>query len=711
MERPAHLNSSVRFGPFELDVRSAELRYNGRKTLLHEQPFQVLLALLERPGELISREELVHRLWPDGTFVDYERGLNKAVNKLREVLRDSADSPRFVETIPRRGYRFIAPLEGGSALTTASGSSVVTEAWRRHKIWLATGVAVMLVLMAAVGYGVYFFLSRKGAMPFENFTISQITNTRKAVAAAISPDGKFLLLVLDDHGKQSLWLRNISTNSDAQVIPPADAGYLSPAFSPDGNYIYFRKEVDKVTAVDILRSPVLGGSPQVVIRDVDTAFTFSPEGKRMAYVRDNDPEIGKFQVLTANADGTDEKMFSGGLLSAMPNAIAWSPDRKQIASAIPGVGDALSAIQLEDVASAKTQTLGRFNKEFDDLVWLPDGSGILATYQSTPFIWFGRHQIGFISNPGGQFRTVTKDTNNYQTLTLSADGNTLVTVQQKSSKTLYLMPAAGFGGQPPNPAPAQNEDSFFFSWASNGDLYFDGDTLLRISADGRNTTRLLTNPTGQILWPGNCANGRYVLVLWAGRDQNNKVNIWRLDSDGSNPKQLTDGVLDLAPRCSPDGAWVYYFDFKVAQIKRVQIDGGTSEVVPGTVIPHSVNMIATISPDGKLLAFVAGAQIALVNLNDGAEPPRRMIVPDPRISGTPCFTPDGKAVVYSVLENGVDNLWLQPLDGSRGRQITNFQSDGIAMYEFSPDGKTLGILRSHTESDVVLLRDTRSSPQ
>jgi len=119
LDSRGQLGQSVRFGPFELDVRSGELQHNGRKILLNEQPFQVLLALLERPGELVTREELVHRLWPDGTFVDYERGLNKAVNKLRDALRDSADSPRFVETIPRRGYRFIAPLDGGNAYIRA----------------------------------------------------------------------------------------------------------------------------------------------------------------------------------------------------------------------------------------------------------------------------------------------------------------------------------------------------------------------------------------------------------------------------------------------------------------------------------------------------------------------------------------------------------------------------------------------------------------
>ena len=565
--------------------------------------------------------------------------------------------------------------------------------------------------MAAVGYGIYFFFSHTGAAPYENFTILQITNTGKVMAAAISPDGKFLLSVVDDHGKQSLWLRNISTNSYAQVIPPEDAQYVDAAFSPDGNYIYFRKYVSPIGVTVMLRSPVLGGSPQVVVRDVDTAFTFSPEGKRVAYVREK-PGVRKFQVLTANADGTDEKMLSDGLITALPSAIAWSPDGKQIASAIPDSGDALGTIQLQDVVSTKTQTLGRFNEKFVDLAWLPDGRGLLATYVGPYGGSVQRSQVGFISYPGGQFSTVTKDTNSYQTLTLSADGKTLVTVQQRISQTLYLMPAAGFAGQPPNPAPAQNKDSSSFGWASNGDLYFAG--ALRISADGRNTTRLLSNPMGQIGRLVSCgADGRYVVVTLAGPDGSNKSNIWRLDSDGSNPKQLTDGVFDTHPRCSPDGEWVYYYDYKVVQIKRVQINGGTPEIVLGTIIPGGYGKIPTVSPDGKLLAFEAAmpgsTQIALVNLDAGAEPLRRMIVPDPRFSGWPQFTPDGKAVVYQIGENSVDDLWVQPLDGSRGRQITNFQSDVISAFEYSPDGKTLGVLGSHTESDVVLLRDTGAS--
>src|SRR5437899_6718455 len=107
---PATTSAVVRFGVFEVDLRAGELRKNGSKLKLAGQPFQVLTILLERPRELVTREELQKRLWPD-TFVDVDHNLNTAINKIREVLGDSAESPRFVETLPRRGYCFIAPVE------------------------------------------------------------------------------------------------------------------------------------------------------------------------------------------------------------------------------------------------------------------------------------------------------------------------------------------------------------------------------------------------------------------------------------------------------------------------------------------------------------------------------------------------------------------------------------------------------------------------
>jgi len=205
--------------------------------------------------------------------------------------------------------------QDGAEVAHRSSSPVVVETGKQHQVRLAMGVAAMLVLIAIAGDAVYSLLSRKPTLPFENFTISQITNTGDFADTAISPDGKFLLNVLDDNGKQSLRLYNIQTKSDTQVIAPADAFYQSPAFSPDSNYIYFRRIEDRMRGLlYVLRVPVLGGTPQVVVRDVDSAVTFSPEGKRVAYVRENSPEVGKFQVFTANADGTDEKMLSRGVL-------------------------------------------------------------------------------------------------------------------------------------------------------------------------------------------------------------------------------------------------------------------------------------------------------------------------------------------------------------------------------------------------------------
>jgi hypothetical protein len=377
-------------------------------------------------------------------------------------------------------------------------------------------------------------------------------------------------------------------------------------------------------------------------------------------------------------------------------------------------------IQIQDVPSGKLKTLSRFNNvQLNDLAWLPDSRGLLATYQpnATPY---ARSQIGFVSEPAGQFRPITRDTSNYRTLTVSADGKTLATVQLKATQTFYLLPAAGFTGNPPSPASAQIKDAIFFDWVGNGTLYFDDvDSLVRISADGADMAMLVSDSAAQIIQPTSCQDGRYVVFIWAGHSGSNKAGLWRVNADGSNPKQLTAGSQDIAPHCSPDGRWVFYEDMQTLQLNRVSIAGGAPEIVPGTAIPGAVfDFGLAIAPDGKRLAFVTTGgttemvhHVALVPLDAGPEPQRRMLEPDPRVAGGPQFTPDGQALVYPIHENGTDNLWLQPLDGSHGRQITDFKSDTISSFRFSPDGKTLGLLRSHFESDVVLLRDEAPTPR
>jgi eukaryotic-like serine/threonine-protein kinase len=285
-----------------------------------------------------------------------------------------------------------------------------------------------------------------------------------------------------------------------------------------------------------------------------------------------------------------------------------------------------------------------------------------------------------------------------------------------------VLPAGGFSGNPPAPALAQLKDSYLFNWASNGDFYFaDAGTLLRISPDGASKTTVMSDPGAVIGAAIACPNGSDVLLQWDGHTAT-KINVWRISADGSNLKQLTYGSADLSAKCMPDGKWVYYEDWAVPRVMRVPINGGTPEIVPGTIVAHTIFSSPGFgtSADGKWLAILLDQvessglginKIALVPLDAGPNPPVRLLDPDPRVAANPQFTPDGSALVYAIRENGVDNLWFQPIDGSRGRQITSFETDAIEIFRFSPDGKNLGVFRSHVESDVVLLHDVSGSPR
>jgi eukaryotic-like serine/threonine-protein kinase len=605
----------------------------------------------------------------------------------------------------------------------AASSFALIAVTRRHKWAVTTGMIALLILLGAGGFGIYSLFHRSVPVTFQNFTITQITNSGQASAAAISPDGKYLLNVMYENGNESLWLHNIATNSDTQVIAPSHASYESLTFSPDGNYIYFAKASDAVgISFNLLRVPVLGGAPQMVVKDDDSGATFSPDGKRIAFVR-GDQTMGENLVLTANADGTDEKI----VVKLFSDLTAWSPDGKRLALAVSRPSETNVSIQLLDLGSSKMGTLARFNDiSVNSLVWMPDGSGLVIEYQRE-IGFVRRSQLGFISYPAGLFRTITKDTNDYHTPSLSADGKTMATVQQRTTQTLYLMPATGFTTNLPNPARAQSKGAAMFGWASNGDIYFgDGGNLVRMSTDGNYKSTLLTEPSAQIIQPIGCPGGEYIVFVWANHAASKQVNIWRVNTDGSNPTQLTNGIADVGQSCSPDGQWVYYEDLNSFEVKKVAVDGGTAEVVPGSALPSGYFIVPPVgvSPDGKLLAFLAmssdprtqSTKIALVSLNVGTKSQQRFLDPDPRVKQSRGrtdvrFTPDVKAVVYAIRENGADNLWVQPLDGSRGHQITNFSADVIQAFQYSLDRKMLGVMRTSFESDIVLLHDLEPTLQ
>jgi Tol biopolymer transport system component len=255
----------------------------------------------------------------------------------------------------------------------------VVAAARQNK--LGTGVisAIVLVLIAAAAYGVYALFLRSRTVPFQNFSVNKVTETGKVKLVAISPDGKYILTVVDDKAQQSLWLRNVPTNSNTQVMPAETVQYMGVRFSPDGNYLYFvRGEAGEALKL-LYRAPVLGGTPQKLVTDVDTNITFSPDGKNLAYVVMNNPALGKLRLVSYSLETGESKTLVNGDMSRRLADPAWSPDGKTIVCVVTQPGDAISGIVAVDVSTGKQELVFTSNDGFlTSLAWLPDGSGLLA---------------------------------------------------------------------------------------------------------------------------------------------------------------------------------------------------------------------------------------------------------------------------------------------------------------------------------------------
>jgi len=332
-------------------------------------------------------------------------------------------------------------------------------------------------------------------------------------------------------------------------------------------------------------------------------------------------------------------------------------------------------------------------------------------------------QIGFVSYPDGRFQSLTNDIHGYRTMNISADGKAMVSIQQLQSDSIHVQPTSGNGAPVQVPGLPNQATVLGVDWDDRGNLIvLTPASMLRLSPDEGQQTTLLSDTSANMSWPSVCHNGGPILFTWYLREGKSTSNIWRVDADGSHPKQLTNGKDDELPVCSPDGKWAYYVDNSTTHIMRVPIDGGTPELVEGSVVSSTImDGGVNFSPDGKWMpeiahftdpaTQIATVKVALIDVNANSSASTKFLIPRPGFAYPISFTPDGKAVAYNIVDNGVGNIWAQPLDGSLGHRLTNFTSDRIRSFRFSPDGKSLAVAQQHTASDVVLLRDTSTTPR
>ena len=726
------------FGAVLYEMTTGAIPFRGDTTalifeaILNRAPLSPVRLNPDVPQRL---EEIINKALEKDRELRYQHA-SEIRSDLKRLQRDSGSGRGAATASSDSGVALSAAPSGASGsppLTSPAAahvsSSSVSAVARQHRVGTAVASLVALAVLAAAAFGIYSFLTRTGPLPFQNFTVTQLTNTGKADLAAISPDGKYILHVQNDGGQHSLWLRNIPTGSDTQVIPPSPGVYRGLAFAPDGNYVYYRKSANvQATEFNVYRAPVLGGAPRQVVRDVDSNLTFAPDGQRMAYIRANDPDPGKYRVLAANLDGSNETVLqiAQSTRGADPENIAWSPDGKSLAYSFFSSGAALSIVESFDLASKKVSTLASLaNNTVFELHWLSDGRSLLVVYSSR-----GRAveqaQIGLLTMDG-KLQPVTRDTNRYATLTLSADSRSAATVQVKTTRSLETMPAPGSAQTAPAKQLSQAMEPRIAEWTPDGKLLVsDSAKLTRMDSDGQNPIPLVGDPAAGLFSPSSCGD-QYLVFGWAYH-AGTTINIWRSNADGSAPKQLTSGSFDTNPLCSPDGKWVYFVSrLGTDRLMRVSVDGGMAEQVPGTQIPNQFGThgISYFTPDGKSFGFVtdlieprtgdAITKLAIVSLDAGAASAPRLFDLDSRFTS---MLDDGHAVkllphaptptiTYLIADNGHMELWAQTLDGSPGHALKQFDAEDVADFNWSPDGKTLAITRKHDTADVVLLKETQ----
>ena len=645
---------------------------------------------------------------------------------LRRLKRDSA-SGRSAAVRARsagEGPTSLAETQEGPAALGHSGQRSSTEtsvtgssgyaalaAVRQNKLGAGLITGIVLLLFAAAFYGVYSFLSHNRMQPFESISVRKVTETGKAARAAISPDGKYILNVVSDGGQESLWLRNVPTNSDTQVIPPAQVHYLGLRFSPDGNYLYFvRSEAGSQELEFLYRAPLLGGSPQKLATDIDSNITFSPDGQQFAFIRDNDPDADHYRLIIQPIDTMNQKTLVSGPINTRLGDPAWSPDGRIIAAVVLQPEGAVSGLVAIDVNGGQQKLFFKADWGIlSDPAWLPDGTGLLVLVRdhNSNFV---RNQIAYVSYPEGKSRYVTQDINDYADLSLAADGRSLATILNVSRWDLFIAPAA-------TPDKIQQITSGrpvgTFSWTPDGQLLITQDLTLSLlnPATGAKTEMTTASEGGGLAaHPSACPNGGYIVFTLAGHGGKRAQTIGRMDMGGGHLTELTDGKLDDSPVCSPDGHWVLYRDVaNGSKLMRVPLEGGPAEKLSDLLVARGFD----VSPDGKLVAFptfqhTGGHEDMLAVLALDSQDPPKLTAFQHSPAGGLHFARDGKSVIYPIRNGDTDNLWLQPLSDLPGGQISDFKSEHIGdSFGWSFDGNTLGIIRGHVDSDVVLIRDSQ----
>jgi eukaryotic-like serine/threonine-protein kinase len=716
------------FDKFRLLPDKRLLLSDGAPVPLMAKAFDTLVLLLEKRDRVVSKDELLHAIWP-GVVVE-EGNLTQQIFLLRKALGESAQHPRYILTVPGHGYRFTAPVKeivsdirptGEEAVTTIESVPRVSP-WTQRRVLFA--VVLGSILAAAL---VLAFIFQGTRLPTEGkwldpaaVRMQKITETGRATEAAISPDGRYVAYVESEGDGYSLHVQQITTGGKTQVIPRQSHVLTYLRFSPDGEFLYFARSAAISGGFVLARVPAIGGPETPVLDNVDTPISFSPDGRHFVFMRGAGPET--HIVLAEAGGGTQRNLATRKTPVAFSfMAPAWSPDGKWVAASMTdqSKGGRSSIVLLPVASNDSIRELYTTDDRIGALRWLPDGSGLVTVVSETLTRQFPPGQGNFtrlsggsiwrIAFPGGAAERLTSDLSDYDLccIDVAADGRTIAGVLNSLVSDLWIAPAGRLDAPMQitwgNPVIARH------SWLPDNDTIVYRDLSGRLNAVHKDRrTFSLAVPDGHKVAGGvsACGNGSYVVFQAVPGN-----NIWRVTPTVGGATRLTSGHLDSNPACSPDGKWVVYSSMRqgVPSTWRISIEGG--EPAP---LASGQTLEALPSPGGRLIYYSAfewdehpvrlrRLRWIVISSGDGKRLFSVAVPPDKAMGTVAAWAPDESGLDYVVTRNGVSNIWRQPLTGGPPVQVTHYSASKIFSFAWSPDGRWLSLGSGINRSDVVLI--------
>jgi len=687
---------SFAFGEFLLDIKENVLLRDGKPLSVTPKAFQLLSILVENHGLLVEKNDLISQVWPD-SFVE-EGNLTFTIGLLRKTLGDDSRKPRFIETIPRRGYRFIAevtkaPIEIAVQPTIAQRPPTK---YRRY----AAFAALCIFLLCTLATGTWLaktqvFGSASTPILDAPFRSEKFSSSGKTLHAAISPDGKLAAYIDETGGKWSVWLRKLDTSENTLLVPPSDEFYFGLVFARDGQNVYFVRKPpggNERESSSIYRTSILGGVPEKIIGSTEGWISLSPDDRQISFVRCHYKEDDFCSLMIADADGRNERKLLSHPRPIRISDNQFSPDGKSIAfasgeSANGGKNFRLAKIDLESVVQTAISSPAFFN--IHSLKWLPDGETLLVSAMED---LDGQSKLWEISSITGETRSLTKDSASFRQISLSKDASRMISTQISDDFQLYLSSQGVTKGL------TRAREAVF---APDGNIiYFTQDgNLWSINRDGADQ-RQLTNSPHKDHSPCVSPDGRSIYFT-STRSGSNQV--WRMNSDGSNQTPLTKTEGGLPIFVSPDGQWVYYEANRLQTLWKVSSETG-EEI---QVSEHKIFRPA-FSADGRFVAFFTSNKvkkpgIAVMDIADKNIVKTLDFADAQSLPVRIAWSPDNRTLSYVTWSEQGNTLWEQSLDEEHPRQVAGLGINEVEHYSLAPDGNSYIFTRGEWLHNAVLI--------